>query len=193
VGEHGWEIYAPTEYAVRLWDSLWAAGQDQGIAPVGLAAQDTLRIEKGYRLWGNDIHTEFDPFEAGLDFTVALDKGDFLGRDALLRRRDAGPSRRLSCLVLDDVGTVPMGREPIFAGRQKVGYVTSANTGFTIGRTIAYGYLPVALARTGERVEILYFGRRLGATVSAEPLYDPSNERLNGPTRPQTAATVGAA
>ena len=165
VGEHGWEIYAPTEYAVRLWDALWAAGQDQGIAPAGLAAQDTLRIEKGYRLWGNDIHTEFDPFEAGLDFTVALDKGDFLGRDALLRKRDAGPARRLSCLVLDDGGTVPMGREPIFAGHEKVGYVTSANTGYTVGRTIAYGYLPVALARPGERVEILYFGRRLGATV----------------------------
>ena len=85
-----------------------------------------------------------------------------------------------------------MGREPIFAGREKVGYVTSANTGYTVGRTIAYGYLPVALARPGERVEILYFGRRLGATVSEEPLYDPTGERLKGPARAQPAATAGA-
>ena len=96
VGEHGWELYAPTEYGLRLWDALWEAGRPHGMAPAGLAAQDSLRLEKGYRLWGSDIHTEFDPFEAGLEFTLALDKGDFIGRDALLRKRDAGPSRRLS-------------------------------------------------------------------------------------------------
>lgn len=186
VGEHGWEIYAPVEYGVRLWDALWDAGRDLGIAPAGLAAQDSLRLEKGYRLWGQDIHTEFDPFESGLEFTVALDKGDFIGRDALLRKRDAGPpTRRLSALVLDDGDTVVMNREPIFASGggapEKVGYVTSANYGFSIDRSIAYGYLPVALARPGERVEILYFGRRLPATVSDEPLYDPAGERLKGP------------
>jgi glycine cleavage system T protein len=193
VGEHGWEIYAHTEYGVRLWDVLAEAGRPFGIAPAGTAAQDSLRLEKGYRLWGQDIHTEFDPFEAGLEFTVAFDKGDFIGRDALLRKRDAGPTQRLSCLVLDDDETVPMGREPILgpggSRAEKVGYVTSASAGFTVGRTIAYGYLPVALARPGERVEILYFGRRLGATVSEEPLYDPAGERLKAPMR----ETVGAA
>ncbi|MBM4408809.1 MAG: aminomethyl transferase family protein, partial [Chloroflexi bacterium] len=181
VGEHGWEIYAHTEYGLALWDAIAGAGASVGIAPAGTAAQDSLRLEKGYRLWGADIHTEFDPFEAGLDFTLALDKGAFIGREALLRKRDAGPpGRQLSCLVLDDRETVLMGREPIFAGRQKVGFVTSANFGFSIGRSIAYGYLPAALARPGERVEILYFGRRLPATVSSEPLYDPAGERLRG-------------
>lgn len=190
VGEHGWEIYVPTEYAVRLWDALWEAGQGLGIAPAGIAAQDSLRLEKGYRLWGADIHTEFDPFEAGLAFTVALDKDNFIGREALLRRRDAGVTRRLSAMVLDDRSTVLMGREPVFAGREKVGYVTSANYGYAIDRSIAYGYLPRALARPGERVEILSFGRRLGATVGEEPLYDPAGDRLKGPAR--TAATAPA-
>jgi glycine cleavage system T protein len=190
VGEHGWEIYANTEYGLRLWGAIAEAGRPHGIAPAGTAAQDSLRLEKGYRLWGNDIHTEFDPFESGLGFTVAIDKGDFIGREALLRRRDAGPTRRLSCLVLDDRETVPMGREPIFAGREKVGYVTSANYGFAVDRSIAYGYLPIGLARPGERVEILYFGRRYPATVTEEPLYDPAGERLKGPV--PTAAVVAA-
>ena len=90
-----------------------------GLVPSGLAAQDSLRLEKGYRLWGQDIHTEFDPLESGLDFTVAWDKGDFIGRDALLRKRDTGLTRRLSALVLDDREVVLMNREPILARRRE--------------------------------------------------------------------------
>jgi glycine cleavage system T protein len=187
VGEHGWELYAPTEYGLRLWDVLWEAGRPHGLAPSGLAAQDSLRLEKGYRLWGQDIHTEFDPFESGLEFTVALDKGDFIGREALLRKRDAGLTRRLSALVLDEDEVVLMGREPMLVGDEKVGYVTSANFGFAIGRSIAYGYLPVALARPGQRVDLQYFGVRYPATVVEEPLYDPTNARLRGPGRPSAA------
>jgi dimethylglycine oxidase len=183
VGEHGWEIYAPTEYGLRLWDVLWEAGREHGIAPAGLAAQDSLRLEKGYRLWGQDIHTEFDPFEAGLDFTLAVDKGDFLGRDALLRTRDAGLTRRLSAMVLDDREVVLMGREPILSGGEKVGFVTSANYGFAIDHSIAYGYLPPALARPGQRVDLQYFGVRYPATLVEEPLYDPQNLRLRGRAR----------
>jgi glycine cleavage system aminomethyltransferase T len=183
VGEHGWEIYAPTEFGLRLWDVLWDAGRQHGIAPVGLAAQDSLRLEKGYRLWGQDIHTEFDPFESGLDFTLAMDKGEFIGRDALLRKRDRGLTRRLSAMVLDDREVVLMGREPILVGDEKVGYVTSANYGFAIDRSIAYGYLPLALARPGERVDLQYFGVRYPARVVEEPLYDPQNLRLRGPVR----------
>jgi glycine cleavage system aminomethyltransferase T len=182
VGEHGWEIYAPTEYAIRLWDVLLDAGRSHGIAPIGLAAQDSLRLEKGYRLWGQDIHTEFDPFEAGLEFVLGMEKGDFIGRDALVRRRDAGPpARRLSCLVLDTLDTVLMGKEPILVGSETVGYVTSAGFGFAIDRSIAYGYLPAALARPGQRVDLQYFGVRYPATVTEEPLYDPKGERMRVP------------
>jgi len=182
VGEHGWEIYAPTEYAIRLWDALWETGRPHGLAPIGLAAQDSLRLEKGYRLWGQDIHTEFDPYEAGLEFVLALEKGDFIGREALLRRREAGPpARRLSCLVLDTPDSVLMGTEPILVGSEKVGHVTSANFGFAIDRSIAYGYLPAELARPGQRVDLQYFGLRHPATVTEEPLYDPTDARMRTP------------
>ncbi len=187
VGEHGWEIYAPAEYGLRLWDTLRAAGRAHGLVPSGLAAQDSLRLEKGYRLWGQDIHTEFDPLEAGLDFTVAWDKGEFIGREALARKRDAGLTRRLCAMVLDENETVLMGREPILVGDEKVGYVTSASYGFTIDRSITYGYLPVAIAQPGQRVDLQYFGVRYPATVAAEPLYDPTNARLRGPARPSAA------
>ena len=181
VGEHGWEIYAPTEYGRRLWDVLWEAGRPYGLVPSGLAAQDSLRLEKGYRLWGQDIHTEFDPFESGLEFAIALDKGAFIGREALLRKREAGLTRRLCAMVLDDGEVVPMGREPMIVGGEKVGHVTSAAYGFTVEKSIAYGYLPPALAHPGQRLDIVVFGVNTPATVVEEPLYDPGNTRLRSP------------
>ncbi len=198
VGEHGWEIYAPTEYALRLWDALWEAGRPHGIAPIGLAAQDTLRLEKGYRLWGQDIHTEFDPFEAGLEFVLAMDKGDFIGRDALLRKRDRALTRTLSCLVLDTRDTVVMGREPILAGDRKVGYVTSAGFGFAVDRSIVYGYLPPELAtpRAAARDRILRHplpGNRHGRTaLRRERLPDANTRRRHGRPRDQPAHGSGA-
>jgi glycine cleavage system aminomethyltransferase T len=88
VGEEGWEIYAPTESGLKLWDTLWAAGQPHGMIAAGLGAFETLRLEKGFLLWGTDIHTEYDPYEAGLGFAVKPNKGDFIGRDALLQRKE---------------------------------------------------------------------------------------------------------
>jgi glycine cleavage system aminomethyltransferase T/glycine/D-amino acid oxidase-like deaminating enzyme len=146
VGELGWELYVPVEFGARVWDLLWDAGQSEGIIAAGRAAFDTLRIEKGYRLWGVDMHTEYDPYEAGLGWAVKLEKGDFVGRDALLERKDRGPARILSCIRLADPGVVVMGKEPIWAGGAVVGYVTSAGYGFTTGRGIAYGYLHSGLA-----------------------------------------------
>ena len=178
VGELGWELYAPTEFGSRLWDILWEAGRPLGLAAAGGGAFDSLRLEKGYRLWGNDIHTEYSPLEAGLDFAVRLDKGDFIGRAALIQALEEGITRRLSCLVLDDPSHVVMGKEPILDGAERVGYVTSANFGYTVGKSIAYGYLPVERAEVGGRLEIEYFGRRYPATVSEEPLYDPAMSRL---------------
>jgi glycine cleavage system aminomethyltransferase T len=180
VGELGWEIYAPTEYGRQLWDTLWAAGQPLGLVAAGGGAFDSLRLEKGYRLWGQDIHSEYNPYEAGLGFAVALEKGEFIGRAALRRIRDEGPRRRLSCLTLDDPAVVVMGKEPILDGGRVLGYVTSANYGYTVGRSIAYGYLPIERAEPGARVEIQFFGQRHGATVAREPLYDPRGQKLRG-------------
>ncbi len=180
VGELGWEIYMPTEYGLGVWDALWEAGQPYGIIAGGGGAFESLRLEKGYRMWGADIHTEYNPYEAGLGWAVKVDKGDFLGREALTRIREAGIARRLCCLTLDDASHVVMGKEPILDGERALGYVTSAGFGYSVGKSIAYGYLPLAYATPGTGVEIEYFGKRYAATVTAEPLYDPGHRKLRG-------------
>ncbi|MCO8270702.1 FAD-dependent oxidoreductase [Actinoplanes sp. TRM 88003] len=174
VGELGWEIYTRADCALKLWDTLWAAGQGLGLIAAGRAAFTSLRLEKGYRLWGTDMTAEDTPYESGVGFAVRRDAGDFIGRDALDEKTD----RLLTCLVLDDAGSVPMGREPVYDGGTPVGFVTSAAYGHTVGAPIAYAWLPAALARPGAEVTIGYFDRRLRATVAAEPLFDPEHERL---------------
>ena len=178
VGELGWEIYAPSEQGLRLWDILWEAGQPLGVTAAGGGAFDSLRLEKGYRLWGNDIHTEYNPYEAGIGFAVRMRKGDFIGRDALRQVRAEGVRRKLCCMTLDDADKVVMGKEPILNGNRVLGYVTSANYGHSIGRGIVYGYLPTEYAEAGTKVDVVYFGQRLAATVAREPLYDPDGSKM---------------
>ena len=178
VGELGWEIYAPVEQGLRLWDILWEAGQPLGVIAAGGGAFDSLRLEKGYRLWGNDIHTEFNPFEAGTGFAVRRRKGEFVGRDALRDIRAQGLTRRLCCMTLDDPDVVVMGKEPIIDGKRVLGYVTSADYGHSIGCGIAYGYLPMSHTEPGTSVDLLYFGERLKATVAQEPLFDPQGRKM---------------
>jgi glycine cleavage system aminomethyltransferase T len=177
VGELGWELYGPTESGARVWDLLFAAGREHGLIAAGLGAFDSLRLEKGYRLWGQDIHTEHDPLEAGLGFAVRWDK-EFTGKTALEAIRDAGPASRLVAMTLDDDRHVVLGKEPILHDGRVVSYVTSANYGYSIGRGIVYGYLPVDLAVEGTSVEVEYLGDRYAATVAADPLFDPKGERL---------------
>jgi glycine cleavage system T protein len=178
VGELGWELYAPTEFGVALWDALWAAGEEHGIVAVGGAAYDTLRLEKGYRLWGQDIDEEHDPYEAGLGWAVRLAKGDFLGRAAAERIKAEGVSRRLCCLVTEDPTVQLSGKEPILADGAPVGYVTSAGYGASVGRSILYGYLPVEHAEAGTELSVYAEGEWHPVTVAAEPLFDPGMERL---------------
>jgi glycine cleavage system aminomethyltransferase T/glycine/D-amino acid oxidase-like deaminating enzyme len=177
-GELGWELYGQIAMGQRAWDVLWEAGREHGIAAAGGGAFDSLRLEKGYRLWGQDIHTEHDPFEAGLGFAVRMDKGEFQGREALQRKLDRGPSGKLACMTFDDPTSVVMGKEPIWHDGRVVSYVTSAAYGYSVGSAIVYGYLPVNVAVEGTPVEVEYFGDRLAATVVAEPLWDPKGERL---------------
>jgi dimethylglycine oxidase len=179
VGELGWELYGELAMGRRAWDVLWEAGREHGLVAAGLGAFDTLRLEKGYRLWGQDIHTEYDPLEAGLGFAVRWNK-DFQGKAALEAAREQGPTRRLVPMLLDDPTAVVLGKEPVRAGGKVVGYVTSAGYGYTIGRCVVYGYLPGELAAEGTEVEVEYFDRRYAATVASEPLVDPKGERLKG-------------
>ena len=179
VGELGWELYPPSEYGRGLWQTLWEAGRAQGMLAGGYRAIDALRLEKGYRAWSSDITPEETPYEAGLGFAVRLDKGtDFIGREALLARKAAGPRRRLACLVLDDPRSVTLGNEPVRIDGAIVGRVTSGGYGHAVGKSIAYAYLPPERAVPGTRGEIDVFGAWVGAEVVREPLWDPAGERI---------------
>ncbi len=165
VGEAGWEIYASTESGLKLWDVLWAAGRSHGMIAAGMGAFETLRLEKGFLFWGHDIHTEYNPYEAGLGFAVRPNKGDFIGKESLLQRQEYA-NRKLCFLTLDDPAAVVMGKEPVLAAEGKVlGYVTSAGYGYSLGRCVAYAYLPLGFAAPGTAVTIEYFGQALAATV----------------------------
>jgi glycine cleavage system aminomethyltransferase T/glycine/D-amino acid oxidase-like deaminating enzyme len=177
VGELGWELYTTADMGRKLWDTLWAAGEEHGIIAGGRGAFNSLRLEKGYRSFGIDMTFEHDPYEAGLGFAVKMAKGDFIGR-AALDERAATVRRRLTCLTIDDPRAVVMGKEPVYDRERCVGYVTSAAFGYTIGKGIAYAWLPAELAVPGQAVDIGYFERRIPAVVAAEPLVDPKMERL---------------
>ncbi|WP_430298278.1 GcvT family protein [Sinomonas sp. B1-1] len=179
VGELGWELYTSADNGQRLWDALWKAGQPFGIIAAGRAAFSSLRLEKGYRSWGSDMTTEHDPFEAGLGFAVKMAKDNFVGKAALEGRTEENSARRLRCLTVDDGRSLVLGKEPVFYKDQAVGYVTSAAYGYSVRKPIAYSYLPAEVS-VGDSVEIEYFGRRIVATVTQDPLYDPTMSRLRG-------------
>jgi glycine cleavage system T protein len=179
VGELGWEIYAPAEFGRGLWDTLFEAGAPLGAVACGGGAYDSLRLEKGYRLWGQDIDEEHDPYEAGLGWAVRLGKdADFIGREAAAAIKERGNARQLCCLVTDDPAVMLVGKEPILDGDRPVGYVTSAGFGATLHESIAYGYLPVALAEPGTALAVRSAGADQRVTVVGEPRFDPEMARL---------------
>ncbi len=174
VGELGWELYCPAEYGVALWDALWEAGREHGLVAGGYRAIDSLRLEKGYRVWGSDITPEETPHEAGLGFVVRDDK-EFVGRPALAAAGE--PKRRLRCLVLADPRPIALGSEPVRVAGSLVGRVTSGGFGYTVGSSIAYAYLP-AEHDVGTEVAVEIFGSWVEGEVAAEPLFDPAGERV---------------
>jgi 4-methylaminobutanoate oxidase (formaldehyde-forming) len=183
VGELGWELYMPTEFARGVFDALLEAGAPFDLKLAGLHALDSCRIEKAYRHWGHDIGDEDTPLEAGLMFAVKFDKGDFIGRDALLRRRDRGAERRLMQFLLSDPEPLLYHDEPIWAGGRMVGRTTSGAYGHTLGGAVALGYVAggkdaIADLMADARFEIEVAGRRFPATASLLPIYDPKGLRI---------------
>jgi glycine cleavage system aminomethyltransferase T/glycine/D-amino acid oxidase-like deaminating enzyme len=182
VGELGWELYCPSEYGAGLWRTLWQAGREHEMIAGGYRAIDSMRLEKGYRVWAADITADETPFEAGLSFCVKP-AGGFIGAAAL----DVGgeqserepPSRRLRCIVLEDPRSVALGNEPVRIGGEVVGRVTSGGYGYTVERSIAYAYVPAEI-ELGSAVEIDIFGEWIAGEVSREPLFDPKGERVRG-------------
>ena len=180
VGELGWELHIPTEYALHVYELLRAAGERHGIIDVGYRTIDTMRMEKGYLYWSTDITPDTTPWEAGLGWRVDLSetKGDFLGRTALVAQREAGVTRRLCTFTLESMA-YPVSGEAIIRDGEVVGFTTSANFGHTVGKPIAYGYLPMALA-DGARDDFVIevYGEPIPAVRHRSALYDPVGERL---------------
>jgi glycine cleavage system aminomethyltransferase T len=175
VGELGWEIYASAEYGAALWDLLWQAGAAQEVIAAGRIAFNSLRIEKGYRSWGTDMTVEHLPTAAGLDFAVRMAKDDFLGKAAL--EAAPAPAKLLRSIVFDEPDAVVLGKEPVFVQGSCVGYVTSAAYSATIGRSIAYAWLPASTV-PGDSVDVDYRGTRYSAKVHTEPVVDPEMARI---------------
>ncbi len=180
VGELGWEFYCPMEYGLRLWDTLWEAGQPEGMVAGGYKAIDSMRLEKAYRYWSGEISPDYTPFEAGLGYFVNMDKGDFIGREALLKQKQDGLKRKLCCMILADDRTIALGKEPVrLAGSEDIiSWVASGGFGYSIGQSIVFAYLPVEYSKAGTELDIELFGERVGAVVARAPLYDPKGERI---------------
>jgi 4-methylaminobutanoate oxidase (formaldehyde-forming) len=176
VGELGYELHVPTEYALYLYDELWRAGQEYGIGNVGYRAINSLRLEKQYLVWGSDITPDYNPYEAGLGFCVALGKGEFDARSALAAIKAAGPRQRLTWFSAP--GEVNMfGGEIVLAGERVLGRITSAGYGYTVGRNLLCAYIAADEPSHAEyTVEVM--GERYPAVRHTQPLYDPERKAL---------------
>ena len=186
VGELGWELYIPMEFAQGVYDEIISAGENFGLRHVGYHAMDSLRLEKAYRHWGHDITDEDTPLEAGLGFAVAWDKScGFIGRDTLLQKRQIGPARRLVQFKLLNPENLLYHNEPVWRDGVIVGYLSSGAYGHTLGAAIGMGYIsdPTggivdAAFIEGGNYEIEIACERVPATASLRPLYDPANSRI---------------
>ncbi|MGE3968148.1 MAG: FAD-dependent oxidoreductase [Dongiaceae bacterium] len=178
VGELGWELHHPLAYQLALWDALWEAGQEFDIRPFGIRAMDSLRIEKSYRYWKTDLSTEYSPFESGMGRFVQLNKGEFVGREALVRQQQKGLPYSYVTLKVEAKDSDPWGNEPIYDGETMVGRATSGAYGYTLGTSMAVGYVRPSHAKVGTKLELVMHGERHKCEVLPESPWDPENERL---------------
>jgi len=169
-GEDGFEIYFAPEHSERMWKDILDAGQEFGIRPCGLGARNTLRLEAGMALYGHEIHASITPFEAGLDWIVKLDKGDFMGRAALVRQKEQGITRRLAGFEMMGRG---IGRDDyeVFIDGSPAGWVTSGGPSPTLNKNIGLCYLPADRAKTGRRIQIVIRGQPVDAVTVPVPFY----------------------
>jgi aminomethyltransferase len=181
-GEDGFELYVRAPRALELWDRVFEAGKSEGIRPIGLGARDTLRLEMGYCLYGNDIDATTNPLEAGLGWTVRLEKQDFIGKRAIAAVREAGPRRKLLGLILEGDRIARRGHHVELAGRP-AGTITSGTMGISIGRPVAMAYLEGEAAAVGARVDVVARGQSTPAIVSSRPIYRHGSLRSPKPRR----------
>jgi aminomethyltransferase len=175
-GEDGFEIFVSSENAEELWSALLDAGGPAGLVPAGLGARDSLRLEMGYALYGNDLDEEHTPIEAGLGWITKLDKGAFIGRGALARQKDAGPARRLVGLRLGG-RAFPRPGYRVLSGGEQVGVLTSGTLSPSLGEGIALAYVPSDLAAAGTELEVDVRGKGVAARVERPPFYTQGSIR----------------
>ncbi len=179
VGELGWEIHHGLEYQNHIFDALVEAGADLGLKPFGIRAMDSLRIEKSYRMVGAEMSIEYAAYESGLDRFIRPEKGDFIGRDALLKWRDAGLANTFATLEVSGANNAdPLGNNPIYRDGELVGRATGGNFGFRVGKSLALAMLKPDVAEIGAELEMDVLGATCAARVVGESPYDPENERL---------------
>ena len=181
VGELGWEIYVSADMAGHAFETLWQAGQDMDLKLCGMHMMDSCRIEKGFRHFGHDITPEDHVIDAGLGFAVKTAKPDFIGRDAVLKRKETGPQFRMVQFLLSDPEPLLYHNEPLLRDGEIVGYISSGNYGHTLGAAVGMGYVPCAGESAADVLassyEIDVMGTRVKATASLRPMYDPKAER----------------
>ncbi len=178
VGELGWELHHPIAYQNQIFDCLVEAGAEFGLGMCGMRAMDSLRIEKSYRMWGQDLTREYSVLEAGLERFVHLDKGDFVGREALLGQQETGVPQRFVTLEVEADDADPLGNEPLYLGGLMVGRATAGAYGHVVAKSLAIGYVGPESAALGTELEIEILGDRRSARVIPESPWDPENQRL---------------
>lgn len=172
-GEDGFELFCPADEAAKLWDVLLAAGAPEGLVPAGLGARDSLRLESGLRLYGNDMNEETTPLEAGLAWVVKFDKGDFIGRDALLAQKERGLERRLVAFKLTGKG-IARHDYPVLVNGEPAGIVTSGTMSPMLKEAIGFAYVPMSVATVGSTFDVEVRGRPIAAVVVKPPFYKKS-------------------
>jgi glycine cleavage system aminomethyltransferase T/glycine/D-amino acid oxidase-like deaminating enzyme len=177
VGELGYEIYTTADFALKLWDTLWEAGKKYGLIAAGRGAFNSMRLEKGYRSYGTDMNSEHNPYEAGLSFAVRKG-GGYKGAEAFDQIKPDSISKKLVCLATDNPQHVVLGKEPVLYQGKVVGYITSSYFGHTMGKQLAYAWVPIELSGSGTSLSIRYFDKDYPATVGNDPQFDPQMTRL---------------
>jgi dimethylglycine dehydrogenase len=178
VGELGWELHVPMKNLSQVYDALFDAGAALGVRDFGVHAMDSLRLEKGYRSWKQDITHEYTPFEAGLERFVRIDKGDFIGRAGLIAAANKGTAQRFVSLLVDADDADAISCSIVFGKNGQVGIVGSGGYGHRVARSIALAYVSASMAQVGAELTVEILGERRKATVANAPIYDPSNSRL---------------
>jgi aminomethyltransferase len=170
-GEDGFEIYCPIDQTLAIWDRLLEVGEEDGVQPIGLGARDTLRLEAKMALYGNELSESITPLEAGLSWAVKLDKGDFIGRDALVKQKEEGVNRRLVGFKMVERGGVPRAHYDVQVDGKNVGFVTSGTSSPTLGENIGLALIDKSYAGVGKPLQIIIRGKAVGAEQIRTPFY----------------------